>query len=664
MTATAYDAILDRDRAADPRSREDRRERAWRLAPLLLGAFAAVLYLLDLTISGYANTYYALAAQAGSQSWSALFFGALDSSGFITIDKPPLATWIMSLSVKAFGLSSWSILVPEALLGVATVVLLYATVARSFGRPAGVIAGIVMALTPVAVLIFRYDNPDALLVFLLVAAAAAVARGLEDGRIRWAVLAGVLVGAGFLTKYLQAWMVLPGFALVWLTLAPGGVRRRLVGVVAAGLGVAISSGWWVAVVELIPAFSRPYIGGSTTNSALELLLGYDGLGRIFGGRDTGLGSALDGLGSAVVPGAGGRGGPTFGGDPGLLRMFNDQFGGQIAWLLGAALLFLVIGIALHARSGRLDRRLAGYAIWGSWLVVHVLVFSLMSGIIHPYYTVVLAPAIAALVGAGVVDLWRRRATTTWAGALLAAAVVLSSATAVILLGRTSDFAPGLGYAALGLGLGMALVIALPGALVDERISRGALALAAVAVMAGPLAYDVQTIGSAHAGGDPAAGPVSLTAFGPGPGIGGPGGSGAGVGDLGLTSDRALVDYLLENRGDARWIVAVNGSQQAAAIQLEAQAPVMSMGGFTGGDPTPTLDQLKAYVAAGELRFVLAGGPGGSGPGGLGPGVPGGRSNGTDQASRSAWLATACAVVTVPGSSSGATLYDCGASAAL
>jgi 4-amino-4-deoxy-L-arabinose transferase-like glycosyltransferase len=607
-----------------------------------LAALAAVLYLVNLTVSGYANTYYAMAAQAASQSWSALFFGALDGQGFITLDKPPLATALMGLSVKVFGLSSWSILAPQALLGMTTVLVLYLAVRRSFGPSAALLAGVIMALTPVAVLIFRYDNPDALLTLLLVTAAWALGRGLEHGRLRWALLAAALVGAGFLTKYLQAWLVLPAFALVWLICAPVSLRRRVGGLLAAGVTAALASGWWVAIVELLPAGSRPYIGGSQTNSALELLLGYDGLGRLFGNRPSGsgLGSAVDGL-----PFGPGSGGGSFGGVPGLLRMLNDQFGGQIAWLLPAAVLSIVAAVVIHRRSGRTDPRVAGYLLWSGWLLVHVAVFSFMSGIIHPYYTVILAPAIAALVGGAATELWARRRTSRVAGVALAAGSAVTGVTAWAILERTPTFLPGLGPGVLALSVAAAIVIAIPDGLVSLRITRAAVALALVAALAGPLAFAADTMATAYGGGDPGAGPQAANTNGrPGAGgnAGGPGG--------GLVSSRALVDYLVANRGSARWIVAANGSQESAVLQLEAGLPVMTTGGFSGGDPTPTLDELRAYIASGAVRFVIADAGNGGGPGGQG-GVG---------SVRAAWVTSTCTPVTIDGARIG--LYDCAGAA--
>jgi 4-amino-4-deoxy-L-arabinose transferase-like glycosyltransferase len=623
-----------------------------------LAAMAGILYFVNLTVSGYANTYYAMAAQAAGQSWAALFFGALDGQGFITIDKPPLATALMGVSVRLFGLSSASVLLPEALLGIGTVLVLYIAVRRSFGSRAALVAGLVMALTPVSVLIFRYDNPDALLTFLLVSGAWALGRGLEKGRIRWAAFAAFLVGLAFLTKYLQAWMVLPAFALVWLVSAGGSGRRRLAGLVVSAGVVAVASLWWVAVVELIPAASRPYVGGSTTNSPLELLLGYDGLGRIFGNSPTGsgLGSALDGLAfgnnDAVGPGGG------FGGAAGVLRLFNDAFGGQIAWLLPAALLSILAAVAIHRRSARTDPRVGGYLLWSTWLLVHVFVFSFMSGIVHPYYSVIAVPAIAALVGAVVVELWDRRASTAWAGRGLAAGLVVTGVTAWAFLERTPAFVPGLGIGILAVSIAAAIVFVIPAGLVRPFATRAAVALALVAVLAGPLAYAADTMQTALSGGDPQPGPMAEANGGPG----GPGGPAA------VTESQALVDYLVANQGGARWIVAANGSMVAASIQLAAGQPVMTMGGFTGSDPTPSVDELKAAIAAGDLRYVLVGnanggpdgGPGhgdGGGFGGGGPdgGFPGGPGGGT-LSGVNAWVTTSCAAVTIAGASSG--LYDC------
>ena len=648
-------------------------EPAW-VRPAFFGVLglAALLYVWNLAVSGYANTYYSAAALAGSQSWSAFFFGSFDAASFITVDKPPAAIWLMGLSVRLFGLSSWSVLLPQAAAGVLTVGFLFAAVRRSFGPAAAVIAGLVMALTPVAVLIFRYNNPDALLTLLLVAGAWALLRAIEDGRSRWLVLAASCVGFAFLTKYLQAYLVLPGFALVYLVAARTTLRRRLADLLVAAVTVLVTSGWWVAIVALIPAASRPFIGGSTTGSVLDLIFGYDGLGRIFG---------------ASAGGAGNNAG--FGGTAGLLRLFNDAWFGEIAWFIPPALAGLGLGLWLRRRAGRTDRALAGYLLWGTWLVATGLVFSFMSGTVHSYYAVALAPAIAALVGAGAAELWQLRARHWLGGAALAAGFVGTAWFGWQLLLRTPDFAPGLGPIAVALAA-VAAVVLLVASIPRLRDSLGHLAGAAAAlglcaVLLAPTAYAVSTVQTAYGSGDPHPGPGTMSAGfgGGGPVPGGSGGDGTrpavagtaptGVSPTGVSptgtaptgisaaapggsgmgnasADAALVSYLVANRGTATWIVAATSAQEAGPLELATGLPVMSMGGFTGSDPAPTLDQLKAYIASGQLRFVLADGNGaGNGPGG---------GSGAAASDRTAWVTSACTLVDVVGGSGTSALYDC------
>ena len=410
-----------------------------RPALVALLVVTGALYVWDLSASGWANAFYSAAVQAGSESWTAFFYGSSDAGNSITVDKTPMSLWVMAASVRVFGLSSWSILLPEALMGVATVGVLYATVKRWFGPAAGLLAGAALALTPVSVLMFRFNNPDALLVLLLVGAAYAMVRALEAASTRWLLFAGFLVGCGFLTKMLQAFLVLPVFALVYLVAAPTPVRRRLVQLLAALAATIVSAGWWVAVVELVPASSRPYIGGSQTNSVLDLVLGYNGLGRLTG-NETG----------SVTGGGAGQGGSMWGAT-GWARMFDGEIGGQIAWLIPAALLLLAGGLWLTWGRPRTDRRRAAYLLWGGWLLVTGLVFSFMQGIFHAYYTVALAPAVAALVGMGGVGLWERRSGLV-PRVLLAATVAVTAWWSWRLLARSADWNAWLGPAVLVVGL--------------------------------------------------------------------------------------------------------------------------------------------------------------------------------------------------------------------
>jgi 4-amino-4-deoxy-L-arabinose transferase-like glycosyltransferase len=627
-------------------------EAAW-VRPALLGvlALAAVLYLWNLTVSGYANTYYSAAALAASKSWSAWFFGSFDASNFITVDKPPLSTMLMGLSVRIFGLSPWSVLLPEALAGVATVGVLFVAVKRSFGPAAALIAAIVMAFTPAAVLMFRFNNPDALLTLLFVVSAWALLRSLEHGSYRWMALAAAGIGLAFLTKYLQAYLVLPAFALVFGFSANTTLRRRIVGLGVAFATVIATSSWWVAIVELLPAGSKPFIGGSTSGSALDLIFGYDGLGRIFG---SGGGPGAGG------PGGGGFGGGGFSGDVGLLRLFNSQLFGEIAWLIPLALVCLVAGLFKRRWALRTDIGVAGYLLWGGWFVVTAVVLSYMSGIIHSYYAVALAPAIAALVGAGLVDLWDAR-LRVWLGGIAVGLACLGSAWfGATLLDRTPDFYPGLGAVAISLA-GVALLVLVVASV--PRLARNA-AVKRIAVVAGALgvcatllapgAYALATTGTAYGGGDPHPGPVTAGS-GFGGGLGGgrivvfPQISGVtpSVNDPASSGDTALYSYLVANRGTATWIVAINSAQDAGNIEIATGLPVMAMGGFTGSDPAPTLTQLKGYIASGKLRFVLTGG-------GFGGGFGGG-----DSSDRTSWVTSTCKAVNYGGS---AGLYDCAGAA--
>ncbi|MBM4363303.1 MAG: glycosyltransferase family 39 protein, partial [Deltaproteobacteria bacterium] len=386
--------------------------RRWEWVALAaIAALAAGLFLWELSDVGYANTYYTAAAQAAGQSWHAFFFGALDAGSFITVDKPPMGVWPMGLSVRLFGLSAWSVLAPQALMGIAAVLVLFDVVRRSFGTLTGLLAALMFALTPVAVLMFRFNNPDALLTLLLIGAAWGLVRALESGQTRWLVLSAVLVGCGFNTKFLQAWIVLPGFALTYLLAGAPRLLVRIRQLTITAAAVIVSSGWWMFVVDLIPPDQRPYIGGGGTNLVRDLALGYDGLGRVFGQRvgPQNVLQVVGGSGAQQPPGPGG--GPGSGGAPDLFRMFNDEFAGEASWLLPFALVSLLALLVATRRVARTDRVRGGLLVWGGWLLTHAVVFSLSRGIIHPYYAVALAPGSVALAAAGIVGLGSRAPST-------------------------------------------------------------------------------------------------------------------------------------------------------------------------------------------------------------------------------------------------------------
>ncbi|MFB6657921.1 ArnT family glycosyltransferase [[Kitasatospora] papulosa] len=641
------------------------------LAMLLVIALA---YLWNLSASGYANSFYSAAVQAGSQSWKAFFFGSLDSANAITVDKPPATLWPMALSVRIFGLSSWAILAPQVLMGVATAGVLYAAVRRRFSAAAGLITMAVFALTPVAALMFRFNNPDALLALLMTATVYCVLRAFEGGRTKWLVWAGVAVGLAFLSKTLQAFLILPPLAVLYAVFAPVSVRKRFGQLGLAALATVVSAGWWVAIVELWPASSRPYIGGSQNNSFLELTFGYNGLGRI-NGEETG---------SVGGGGGGGQGGGW--GETGIGRMFNSEIGGQISWLLPAALILLVAGVWLTRRAKRTDTARAAFLAWGGSLLMTAFVFSFMAGIFHQYYTVALAPSIAALVGMGASVLWEERGRW-WAGAVLGVTVAATAVWSYVLLGRTPDYVPWLRWAVLAGGLAAAVGLLLAARL-GRALALGAVGLGLAASLAGPTAYTISTLNTGHQGSIVTAGPSAGGMGGPGGGMGGgrlpgqgtqqdggqgmpqggqapgngpgnaqgggfpgggapgqgqqgqgqgqgrmpggqqggmPGGGtgeGGGGGGMGGLLNGASVDSeaktLLKQNADAyTWTAAAIGSQNAASYQLATGDPVMAIGGFNGSDPSPTLAQFKKYVEDGKIHYFISGGMGGGGMGGEG-----------------------------------------------
>ncbi|MEB0003153.1 glycosyltransferase family 39 protein [Cryobacterium sp. 10S3] len=665
--------------------------------PALLGLLlaTAVLYIWDLGASGWANSFYSAAVQAGSVDWTAFFYGSSDAANAITVDKPPASLWLMALSVRLFGLSSWSILVPEALMGVASVAVLFATVRRRFSAGTALLAGAVLAVTPVAALMFRFNNPDALLVLLLSLATYFTLRGIETGALKWVLWAGAMVGFGFLTKQLQAFLILPPLAGVYLYAAPHRFRTRLWHSFAALGAVIVSAGWWVAIVELVPANWRPYIGGSQTNSFLELTFGYNGFGRLTG-SETG----------SVTGGAGGTGALTGGmwGETGIFRLFLGEFGGQITWLLPAALVLCVAALVVLRRAPRISLRRATLLLFAGYLILTALAFSFMAGIFHAYYTVALAPALAGTFAIGASLVWMKR-TALWARITAAVAMLATSAWAWVLLDRATDWLPWLKFVVAALGLVAAgLLMAPPRAAWLRRLpgkwwGRATVAIALTGALLAPVAYTLETVSTAHTGSIVTAGPTVSGGMGgmggggmPGGRAGFPGGNAGGFagggtppagptvgngtvpngtvpngtvpngttgtlptggrpggagGFMGSASVSASLAALLSvDSGSYTWVAAAIGSDSAAGYQLATQLPVMAIGGFNGSDPAPTLAEFQADVAAGKIHYFISGTTG--------------QANGGSSASSeiAAWVAENFTAQTVDS----VTLYDLSAGA--
>jgi 4-amino-4-deoxy-L-arabinose transferase-like glycosyltransferase len=627
----------------------------------LLLVVTAVTYLWNLGAAGWSNSFYAAAVQAGTQSWTAWLFGALDAPASITVDKPPASLWVMSLSGRIFGFSTWSMLVPEALMGVASVALVYALARRWSGPRTALAAAALLAFMPAAALMFKFNNPDAMLVLCMVAAAYTTVRAVDAAGRRagtwWLVAAGALVGLGFLTKQLQVALVVPGLALVYLVVAPTTLRRRIVDLVAAGVAIVVSAGWYVLLVQLWPASSRPYIGGSTDNSLLELALGYNGLGRILGGEGNGGGGGgrgggapgglpAGGLPAGGLPGGGappaGAGGPGgfgpgggFGGSPGPWRMLTSEFAGNASWLLPAGVVLLVAGLWFARTAPRTDRLRALLLLGGTWLLVHAVTFSAMSGTIHPYYTIAMAPGVAITAAAGAAILWREWGVFA-ARLVLAVTVVGTAAWSAVVLTQ-AEWGSWLRWVVIVAGVLGAVGLLLPRLLARRATAVVVTVLALVGTVGASTAYAAVTAATPHSG--------SIVSAGPNTGMGGPGGGTGGSGrpggagrapDAGGQADRARgmggpeseqaspqLVALLQGAG-TRWAAATTGAMNQAGLQLASGVPVMPIGGFIGSDPAPTLGEFQQYVATGQVRyFVVGGGPGGGmgGPGGA-PGATG------------------------------------------
>jgi 4-amino-4-deoxy-L-arabinose transferase-like glycosyltransferase len=682
---------------------------------------AAVLYGWALGSLGWGNSYYSAAVKSMGKSWTNFLFGSFDPAGVITVDKPPAALWPQVISSKIFGMHGWVLILPQVFEGVAGVLVLHRTVRRWAGEGAALIAALVLTLTPITVAINRDNNPDTLLVLLLVSAAYALTRALQaEGRAAtwWLCASGFLIGCGFLTKMLAAWMVIPAFAVAWLMGGRGPWIPRVRRLLSAGAILAATSLWWVAMVALWPG-DRPYIGGSKDGSAWDLVIGYNGLGRVFGSSD-GTPQTMGGF-------AGG-----FGGQSGLGRLFGVQVGGQISWLLPVCALALAVAVAgavLRRGGGLPDSAVlpaSGWLLWGTWLVVCGAVFSTQKGIFHPYYTTQLAPAIAALCGGLMAALVRiHRAGLRWAPLVGVAAVVVSVAWAVALVRREPDWNGWLVWPVLLVGCAaVASVLLAPGAWAVTV--PGSTNMGGSNPTAGPLTFGFGGGGGmprqssnggdlpsgmpsgmpsnmpGFPGGDASSGqtgepptggvPSSMPTGGasgmpgapgeagsnprgtplfPGAGSGGAPGGRGGFGSGELTADqRKIVQYVVEHAPDARIKLAVEGGAlNASAFILGIDETVIGMGGFTNSDNAPSVAQLEKWTKDGELRYILGSDTNGGGV----PGLSGGYTK-----QRSDWIADHCTKVPASayggtsgtssqqdgggamGSGGGNVLYDCAA----
>ncbi len=697
------------------RARSERRSRVASLFAypelLALLALTGVLNLWDLSINGWANTYYAAAIRSMSTSWHDFLFASLDKTGLMTVDKPPLAFWVQALSVRVFGFSSLSILVPEALMGVAAVGLVYDMTRRMFGRFAGAVAGLTFALTPITVAIARHNNPDELLILCCVAALWCAVRALETGRTRWLVLCGVCVGLGFETKMLVALFVVPGIALAWMWMRWGSTpAERLKAfrqLLAGGVAMTVVGLAWPLLVTLTPAADRPWISGTADNSIWSLIFGYNGIGRVAGQTGGPGGGAGGGPG-----GAGGFGGNLFGGATGPFRLLSSALGDQAGWLLGFA---VVAGLALLVltRLRRRDERTGWLIVVGGAFLTTAVVFSFASGIFHPYYVSFLAPWAAMLVGAGAGLMLPRslggaadgRAVRVIAPLAIAAGAI----TELVVLGELDGAMPWAKPVVIGIAGACAILLAIEG---SGRYRAVVVAVALAALLAAPSAWAVQTLGHATSGTFPSGGPESASIGGPGGGggpgrggfgggaggrVGGPG-AGGGVGGAGARSAAGgapAVSQLFRSPGSSTGAggglagggfgggaggmfgggtasltaaeqyvsqhgggeIGVSSQSTAATAILDGYTNVAGLGGFSGRESSVTASWIAMEVREGRLRWVIDDGTS------QGGGLPGDTRTGSQAAINV--VAKTCRAVTLSSSGTTGQMYDClGRSAAI
>jgi len=576
------------------------------------------------------GSYYPAAVRSMMDNWHNFFFAAYDPGGFVTIDKPPVGFWLDVASARLFGFTSFSILLPQALAGVLSVLLLYYLVRRHFGVAAGLLAALALALSPISVVTNRNITIDSTLALTLLVGAWAVLRAAETGRLRWLLLSAAIVGISFNIKMLEAYLVVPAFGLLYLLAAPRSLWKRIGHLALAGMLLLVISLSWVVAVDLTPASQRPYVGSTQDNSELSLAIGYNGIERLLGSFGRGFGGGLrantstnatnrsgntpgnggpantGGNGARQQPpsgGPGGAGGLFDIGTPGPLRLFTEPLGGQIVWLLPLAILGM-IALAWQRRPRlQSDRQQQSLVFWGMWLLTMGIFFS-VAGFFHQYYMTEMAPAIAALFGIGLVTMWQDYRRSGWRGWLLPLALIATVAEQIYIL--TSYPTWGQWMIPLMIVLSILAVGVLTSARIAPRLRvkapgvrflLPALGIGVLALMIAPTVWAATPVLQGTQADTLVAGPSQGNGF---------GGNFAAVGgrNENASSNSALIRYLETHQGTTKFLVAVPSSNTADGIILATNKPVMALGGFSGSDPILTTTQLASLVAKGTVRFFL------------------------------------------------------------
>lgn len=644
----------------------------------------------------FANAYYTSAVASMLQSFHNFFFASFDPGGYVTVDKPPVTFWIQTLSASLFGLHGWSVILPQALAGVGSVLIVYLLVKPTFGITAARLSALALATTPVLAAVSRTNNIDSLLVFALLLGAWFLFKGIKSNRI-WAICAGfAMVGVAFNMKMLQAYMILPAFYLFYWIACKFQWKKKLSVLAGATAALVVVSLSWAVIVDAIPEDQRPYIGSSQTNSVLELAFGYNGLARLTGDRGGSQGTqnttsgmnsnmkgfsngatsmvagetesppTLDGNGAtsmddeskipdnngltrdgdadSVSTGSDNEGGPgnmggnrpsgnggTGGGGmfntgtKGPLRLFQSELSGQASWLIPFAF-FACVGLLSNLRRRNITQKHKEVMFWIAWLVPGMAFFS-VAGFFHQYYLIMIAPPIAALVGAGWTDLWNKyRNQSEWSSWLLPLGVLTTTVFECFIL-QPYDEVIGSGWSigitVAGIGITILLVV-FKWRNKEHKFSYTTAVVGVLVLFIGPLYWAATPITYGQSSQLPAAGPGETNSRGSfGGGIGMPGQAmNGGTEDKAPTVqgtqnqgvDDKTYSYLMDNYTGERFIFATTEYSTAASYIIQTGQAVMAMGGYSGSDPILTVEKLEAMVADGEIKYFLlsSGGMGGRG----------------------------------------------------
>jgi 4-amino-4-deoxy-L-arabinose transferase-like glycosyltransferase len=569
------------------------RRQWWEVASLLVILLvASFLYVWGLAANGWANAYYSAAVQAGQHDPASFFFGSLDWGNAITVDKPPLSLWVMGVSVRLFGLNTWALLLPQAAMTVGSTLLIYRLTRQQLPASAALLSAAVFACTPITVLLARYNNPDPLMVLLTLSALHAGIRATQSGRTRFLYQAACFLALGFLAKQLQAFLVLPAIVLVFSVYSLIVWRKRLVAIALAGLVVAGGSLAWPLAVDLTPSDSRPYVGGSATNSMLELTVGYNGINRVLQHEDD--------PSVALIP----QEMRNIDTDAGPLRLFNSNYGQESGWLLFPALLACIASFAKVFRHGYSRNKSILVVVSGIWMITTYLMLSFMGNSFHSYYTASLAAPMALCLGLGT-ELIATSGRSVISRIGIAAAVVGSTIFAHAMWQLSDVYPEWLGETLLFIGLSAGAVLSVPAP--RKWITRSASWLAIASLLVGPVLCSAISLASPQEGSNPMSGgltknPNTISRFLQGVKVKDPAWA-TGLA-IGITPSPALKEFLRNASPQCTWAAATYPGQTAARFQLEVGRPIMPLGGFAGIDPSPTLGQFQQAVLTGRLCYLV------------------------------------------------------------